>query len=190
MQRAIAREVQTLLSTPLGGLVVALGVGLLIGVERERSKGAGPARNAAGVRTFALTAMLGAIAGTIGSMPLVAMLAGGVIVLTAAGYLRANNQDPGLTTEIALIATYALGALATATRRSPQVSARSTALLLASRSWLHEFASQRLSDREVLDGILLAASALIVLPLLPDRAIDPYGVVNPQLIWRLTVLVS
>jgi uncharacterized membrane protein (DUF4010 family) len=63
------------------------------------------------------------------------------------------------------------------------------ALLLASRSPIHEFVRQRLSDREELDAILLAASALIVLPMLPDHAVDPYGVVNPQVIWRLTVAV-
>jgi uncharacterized membrane protein (DUF4010 family) len=74
----------------------------------------------------------------------------------------------------------------------PQISAAlgvSVALLLASRSWLHELVRQRLSDREMLDGILLAAAALIVLPLLPDHAFDPYGVVNPHLIWRITVLL-
>jgi uncharacterized membrane protein (DUF4010 family) len=180
---------ETLFSMPLGGLVVALGVGLLIGVERERSKGTGPTRNPAGVRTFALVAILGAIAGTIGSIPLVSVLAVGVIALAAAGYLRAQDEDPGLTTEMALLVTYTLGVLANDNPGLAAALGVLATLLLASRSWLHTLVSERLSDQEVLDGILLAASALIVLPLLPDRAIDPYGVVNPQVIWRLTVLV-
>jgi uncharacterized membrane protein (DUF4010 family) len=183
------QDPETLWSTPLAGLLVALGIGLLIGGERERSKGTGPARNAAGVRTFALVGLLGAIAGSVGSIALLTLLAGAVTVLATAGYLRVRSDDPGLTTEIAVLVTYVLGALAD---RDPKLAAGLgvlVALLLASRSWLHELVSERLSDQEVLDGILLAASALIVLPLLPDRAIDPYGVINPQLIWRLTVLV-
>jgi uncharacterized membrane protein (DUF4010 family) len=63
------------------------------------------------------------------------------------------------------------------------------ALLLVSRSWLHDFVLRKLTAQETLDAILLAAAALIVMPLLPNRAVDPYGIVNPQLIWRLTVIV-
>lgn len=171
------------------GFIVALGVGLLIGVERERSKGSGPARAAAGVRTFALVALLGAIAVASSMAALVIVFAFGVALFAAVSYWRSRDDDPGLTTEVALLVSYALGVLAIA---HPKISAAlgvAVALLLASRSWLHEFISQRLSDREILDGILLAAAALIVLPLLPDHALDAYGVVNPHLIWRLTVLM-
>jgi len=178
-----------LLEGPLGGFIVALGVGLLIGVERERSAGASAPHTPAGVRTFALVAVLGATAGTIASVPLLAVLGAAVALLATAAYVRVSVQDPGLTTEVALVLTFAIGVLAT---KQPQLAAGLgvlVALLLASRSWIHDVVRRRLSDREVLDGILLAAAALIVLPLLPDRAIDPYGVVNPQVVWRLTVVV-
>jgi uncharacterized membrane protein (DUF4010 family) len=180
----------SLWTSPVGGIVVALGVGMLIGVERERSKGTGPSRGAAGVRTFALVSLLGALAGTLGSLTLQAVLGGGIVLLAAVAYLRVSGgDDPGVTTEVALVVAYVLGVLAL---RSPKLAAGLgvlVALLLASRSWLHDLILRRLSDQEVLDGILLAAAALIVLPVLPDRAVDAYGVVNPQLIWRLTVLV-
>jgi len=169
--------------------VVSLGIGLLIGVERERRKGSGPGRGPAGVRTFALVALLGAIAGALDNPWLVMVFAIGMAVFAAASYWRNRNDDPGLTTEVALLVTYALGVLANG---HPQISAAfgvAVALLLASRSWLHELVRQQLSDREMLDGILLAAAALIVLPLLPDHAFDTYGVVNPHLIWRITVLL-
>ncbi len=171
------------------GFVVALGTGLLIGVERERNKGSGPERSAAGVRTFALVALLGAIAAASTYVALMVMFGVGVAVFTAAGYWRSRSDDPGITTEVALLVTYALGVLAMSHPKLTAALGVMVALLLASRSWLHELVKRRLSDREVLDGILLAAAALIVLPVLPDQALDPYGVVNPHLIWRITVLV-
>jgi uncharacterized membrane protein (DUF4010 family) len=171
------------------GLIVALGVGLLIGVERERSKGSGPDRSVAGVRTFAIVALLGAIAAASTLIALMVVFGIGVVVFTAAGYWRTRSDDPGITTEVALLATYALGVLALTHPELTAALGTVLALLLASRSWLHELVKRRLSDREVLDGILLAAAALIILPVLPDHALDPYGVVNPHLIWRITVLV-
>lgn len=174
---------------PLGGFIVALGLGLLIGAERERSKGSGPGRAAAGVRTFALVALLGATATVLESIALTALFGAGIVVLAAASYLRSRDSDPGITTEVALIVVYALGVLAIDRPGLAGALGVFVALLLVSRSRLHDFVSRRLSDQEVFDGILLAAAALIVMPLLPNRAIDPYGVINPQLIWRLTVLV-
>jgi uncharacterized membrane protein (DUF4010 family) len=185
LQLAIPPSAQSVLP----GLAVALGIGLLIGVERERRKGQGVQRAAAGVRTFSLAALLGASAVLLGSPLIVAVLGAGIVALTMASYWRSRDSDPGLTTEVALILTFVLGALAPA---HPQLAAGLgvlVALLLVSRSPLHDFVSHRLSDEEVRDAILLAAAALIVLPLLPDHAVDRYGVVNPQMIWRLTVLV-
>lgn len=180
---------QTILDVPFGGFAVALGLGLLIGVERERNKGSGPQRGAAGVRTFTLVALLGATAAASDSTALIMLFGAGVALLTGAAYLRSHADDPGITTEVALLLVYALSVLAIG---KPQLAAglgALAALLLVSRSWLHDFVRSRLSDQEVLDAILLAAAALIVLPLLPDRAIDPYGAINPRMIWRLTVLV-
>lgn len=179
----------TLTSPDVVGLIVALGVGLLIGVERERRKGEGPTRAAAGVRTFVVVALGGAITALFGSQLLIAVGAAVVGLLTLASYLRSSERDPGLTTEFALIVTYLVGALA---HRAPQLAAglgTLIALLLASRHFLHEFVRSRLSDREVFDGLLLAGAALVILPLMPNRAVDPFGIVNPYVVWKLTVIV-
>lgn len=179
----------TLTSPDVVALLVAFGAGLLIGVERERRKGEGPNRAAAGVRTFVLAALGGAMAALLDSPLLLAVGAAGVGGLAIASYLRSRADDPGLTTEIALIVTYLLGALA---HRAPQLAAGLSALvalLLAARGFLHEFVVARLSDREVFDGLLLAGAALVILPLMPDRAVDPLGAVNPYVVWKLTVVV-
>jgi uncharacterized membrane protein (DUF4010 family) len=170
-------------------IAVALGVGLLIGVERERRKGEGPERAAAGVRTFAITALVGVLA-MLTQSPVVLAIAGiGVVAFAIASYLPSREADPGLTTEAALLATFIMGTLAVQHPLLAAGAGVAIALLLTSRSALHDFARRELSEREVSDGIMLAAAALIVLPLLPDHPIDPWEAINPQLVWRLTVLV-
>lgn len=171
------------------GYLVALGVGLLVGSERERSKGDGPTRGAAGVRSFVIAALLGAVAGDIGIHLLSAMGALAVIVLAVASYRATQDTDPGITTELALCLNYFVGILAASRPQLAGALGVLLALILVSRSWLHDFVLRKLSAQENLDAILLAAAALIVLPMLPDRAIDPYGIVNPRLIWRLTLIV-
>ena len=170
-------------------IAVALGVGLLVGVERERRKGEGPERGAAGVRTFAITALIGVLAMLTESSVVVAIAGAAIAALTAIAYLPRRESDPGLTTEVALIATFIVGALAVSRPLLAAGAGVAVALLLASRSALHGFAHRQLSEREVRDGIMLAAAALIVLPVLPDQPIDPWGAINPKLVWRLTVLV-
>lgn len=170
-------------------IAVALGIGLLIGVERERRKGEGPERAAAGVRTFAITALTGVLAMLAGSSVVLAIAGAGVVALTTVSYLHSREGDPGLTTEAALLATFVMGALAVPHPLLAAGAGVAIALLLTSRSALHGFARRELSEREVSDGIMLAAAALIVLPVLPDHPIDPWGAINPQLVWRLTILV-
>ena len=96
------------------GLAVALGVGLLVGVERERRKGRGPQREAAGLRTFALVTVAGALAQSLAPGALVAVGALAVAALAALAYWRTllrpqAQDDPGLTTEVALLVAYLVG---------------------------------------------------------------------------------
>lgn len=172
----------------LFGFVVALGLGLLIGIERERRKGEGPDRGAAGIRSFTLVALLGALGAHLG---LPAMLLAGAFVGLAAllSYLRSSSEDPGLTTEIALLLTYLLGVLALAEPALAAALGVGVAILLAGKSKLHRFAQEQLTPQEIHDGLLLLASALIVLPLLPAGTIDPWGVIPIRKLWTLVVLI-
>jgi len=173
----------------LTGFVVALAVGLLIGIERERRKRDPSVGTAGGLRTHVIAALAGAIAV---QFPGVAVLVAGAVFLGALvviSYWRDRSADPGLTSEITLFTTYLLGAMAP---RLPELAAAIgvvMALLLALRTALHSLVSRALSDREVLDLLLLAAAALVIWPLMPDRAIDRHGVINPRTIWDLTLLV-
>lgn len=94
------------------GLSVALGIGLLVGAERERRKGSGPTRGAAGIRTFAVASVLGAVGMLLGGGLLLAAVALVMGALAVVSYQRTREQDPGMTTEIALLLTCLLGGLA------------------------------------------------------------------------------
>jgi uncharacterized membrane protein (DUF4010 family) len=170
-------------------LAVSLGIGLLIGAERERRKGRGPGRAPAGIRTFALASLAGGVSLAVGGD---AVLVAAVLVVGAFGaiaYLRSRAADPGLTTEVALLTTFLLGALAV---REPALAAGLAVIvasLLAARTKLHRFVQRVLTEQELHDALLFGAAALVILPLTPDRAVGPLGVLNPRTLWKLAVLV-
>lgn len=173
----------------LTGLLVALGGGLLIGIERERRKGTGTHRALAGVRTFTLVAVAGALAQALGQPGLVAAGAALVLALVAIGYWRERSRDPGITTEVALFVTYLLGVTAIPQPAAAAAGAVIVAGLLAARSRLHRFATEVLTERETRDALLLAGAALVLLPLLPDRPLAWLGGLDPQRVWGLAVLI-
>ncbi|HTU66478.1 MAG TPA: DUF4010 domain-containing protein [Steroidobacteraceae bacterium] len=170
-------------------ILVALGAGLLIGIDRERRAREEDVPAAAGVRTFAIVALSGVFAALAGSPVLLGAVAAGVIALTALSYSKTRDADPGLTTEMALLATFLTGALAASNPLLAAAAGVLVVILLVSRGALHGFARRELSERELQDAVLLAAAAILVLPILPDHPVDPWGVVNPRLVWKLTVLI-
>ncbi len=170
-------------------LAVALGSGLLIGAERERRKGEGPSRSSAGIRTFTVTSLAGAISFIVGGTLLLATVTAGVTILTTAAYCRGHEQDPGLTTEIALILTTLLGGLSMQQRALAGGMAVTVAVLLAARCPLHRFVSSVLTEDELKDALIFAGATLVVLPLVPDRPMRPYGALNPHSIWILVILI-
>lgn len=164
----------------------ALGLGLLIGLVRERSPGRG--HRIAGLRTHALLALGAAVAAALG-LPVLLVGLGVTGLLAAMAYHATQRDDPGLTSEITLVLTFLLGALA---MRLPALAtglAVVVAVLLYAKEPLHRLTRNTLSEREVFDGLLLLASALVVLPILPDRALGPFQAINPATIWKLVVLV-
>jgi uncharacterized membrane protein (DUF4010 family) len=173
----------------VSAILVALGAGLLIGIERERSAGEQQPEATAGVRTFSITALLGVFSAISGSHVLLGAVAVGVVGLTAFAYHRSHADGPGLTTEVALLATFVTGVLAASRPVLAAAAGVLIVVLLVLRAPLHGFARHELSEQELHDGVLLAAAAILVLPLLPDHPIDPWGVLNPRLVWQLTVLI-
>nr|WP_315194088.1 MgtC/SapB family protein [uncultured Aquabacterium sp.] len=176
----------TLAAEPVA-LAVALGAGLLIGLERERRKGQGDDRGAAGLRTFMVTALAGAMAQIL-SIQLAAVVLAGVAVLAGLSYWRSRSQDPGLTTEVALLATALIGMLAVPQPALAAGSAVVLAVVLAARDRLHRFATQWLSEAEMHDALMLAALLLILLPLMPTQPLAWLGGLSPRRM--LTLLVA
>ncbi len=169
-------------------LAAALGCGLLIGVERERRKGEGPGRALAGLRTFALTCVTGAAAALTQIDGLIVAGALFVAALTVVAYLRDRSDDPGVTTEVALLLTYLIGVLCSWSLPLAAGLAVGLTALLAGRERLHGFARHWLLPAEVRDGIVLAALVLLALPLVPDRPL--WGnTLNPHVIVQLLALL-
>jgi uncharacterized membrane protein (DUF4010 family) len=169
-------------------LCAAALIGLLLGIERERHK-LDSQKAGAGLRTFTLVALSGGLAAETGSAAVIAI----VVLFTAAAALlnrfMAGHRQKGMTTEVALVIAAMLGVLAQSMPGEALAAALVVVLVISSRAPLHWFAREWLTEQDLRDGLLFAGSALVVLPLLPDRAIDPLGLVNPFALWRLAVVL-
>jgi len=171
------------------GLLVALGCGLLIGLERERRKGEGDDRQAAGIRSFTVAALCGGLAQSLAQPALVATGALLVALLATLAYFKSRSRDPGLTTELALFATYLIGVQAVASPALGAASGAGLAVLLAVRQRLHRFATRLLSEAELRDALLLAALGLVVLPLISTRPLPWLGGINPRPLAAMVLLI-
>jgi uncharacterized membrane protein (DUF4010 family) len=173
---------------------VALALGMLLGLERERAKGQ---EGGAGVRTFALIALAGATAGYLDDRLGLDWLALAVFVAVAALVISlyvvtAARGDLGVTTEVSALLAFLLGMLCA--RGELQLAAWvavAMALLLALKDWLHRLA-RRIEPSDVEATLKFAIVTLIVLPLVPDQNYgpEPLDVLNPYQVWLMVVLIS
>ena len=168
-------------------LVSAIGLGLLIGVVRERSH-TDSTQIVAGVRTHVMVALAGALGAALGPLVLVAVLLL-LGALTVVSYVKTGSSDPGLTGEVAVPVTALLAALAHSHPGLAAGLAVVVAGVLYAKRPLHELALKQVSEQELQDGLLLAGAALVVLPLLPTEPVDPWGVLVPSRLWRMVVLI-
>jgi uncharacterized membrane protein (DUF4010 family) len=171
-------------------LAIALGLGLLIGLQKERAESP-----LAGLRTFALVALLGGVAAILGPLTTPWVVVFGltaVVALTVTGnvvLLRSGRSDPGQTTEVAVVLTYLIGALTVAGPvEVAMVCGAVTAILLHLRDELHTWV-ERLTDRDVRAIMQFVVVSLIVLPVLPSETYGPYDVINPRQVWWMVVLI-
>ncbi len=182
------------LATALGQIAIALGIGLLVGLERQRAASA-----VAGVRTFALVTLFGTVASLLGQgfgTPLAAVLVPclglvGVVALAVAGNLalvRDGSHDPGQTTEIALLVLYVCGAMVPHDRTLAVAVGALVAVTLQLKEPLHRFATW-LGAADFVAILKLAVLSLVVLPVLPDETFGPYDVLNPFNVWLMIVLI-
>lgn len=174
----------------LRDLAVALGLGLLIGLQRERAAG-----EVAGIRTFALIALVGALAGTLaadygGWLVVLGLVAvAGTLAMGNAIRMEAGDLDPGATTEMAGLVTFLVGAaLPLGYVTESVVVGGTTAVLLQFKRPLHRLAD-RIGPDEARALFRLVLIALVVYPVLPNRTLGPYGVLNPREIWLMVILI-
>jgi uncharacterized membrane protein (DUF4010 family) len=165
---------------------VALAIGLLVGSERERSK---PTGGSPGMRTFALVALAGALTAVL--EPVVAAgVTAGVLLLLVAGYVTSRGDDPGVTSEMAAVVTFGLGALTTTSPALAAGAAVAVTVLLVSREALHRFVQETVTEREQVDALKFFVAAFVLLPVLPNGSYGPYDAWVPQRIWLLVVVIT
>jgi uncharacterized membrane protein (DUF4010 family) len=173
---------------------VAIGLGMLLGLERERTKSE---EGGAGVRTFALISLGGAIAGFLGNdlgldwLALAVFVAVGALIVCMYA-VTALRGDTGITTEISALLAFLLGLLCAHDQlQLASWVAVAMALLLALKDWLHRLAS-RIDAADVDATLKFCIVTLIILPLVPDTNYGPapLNVVNPYKIWLMVVLIS
>lgn len=171
-------------------LAIALGLGLLVGLQRERA-----ASRLAGFRTFPLVTMLGAVAALlIDSLGPWIVIAGflGVIAMVVVGNietLRTDRVDPGQTTEIAVLMMYAVGVYVVLGSREVAIAiGAAVAVLLHLKTGLHRFAGQ-LTEADARAIMQFAVLSMVILPVLPNTPFGPYAVLNLRQIWLMVVLI-
>lgn len=167
-------------------MLSALGCGLLIGLERERSKNHNNEQRFAGLRSFTITALLGALCFL---LHLYVGIIGAVAISLFSLYgLWQQKQDIGSTTELALLMTYMIGAVCVWNIPLAAGMAVLVTIILMGKKSLHHFAGTTIQSYELRDGLLLLALILIALPVMPNTPL--WGtVLNPYVILKLLILI-
>lgn len=180
----------------LGRLAVSLAIGLLIGLERGwRQREAAEGGRAAGLRTLGLTGLLGGVLAAIGStgdrLLLAIGLASVALVLAAFQYVEAQaTRNSSATGVIAGLLAFALGGYAIVGDVTVAVAAGvATTVILAFKQPLHDWV-RGLTWLELRAALILLIMTALVLPVLPDRTLDPWAALNPRRIWLLAVLIA
>jgi uncharacterized membrane protein (DUF4010 family) len=175
--------------------LIAMALGALIGLEREYAMMRRKFRSYAGIRTFPLIALFGALAAyfgdTISILILVAsiLILGGLIVF-AYYSLASKRQFLGATSEIAGLIAFFIGVLCyQGELMLAVVIAIGVTILLYARSMLHQFA-EKIKQKELVDTLKFIVIAFVVLPFLPNKGYGPLEIFNPYIVWLMVVFIS
>lgn len=180
--------------------VVALGIGFIIGMQREHSYFDSSDRHPAGVRTFAMTGLCGALVAFLcalmeSSAPFVAVFVviGLLLVASHVAFgVSHKDETAGITTSVALILVFLLGCLCWYNRLlEAGVGMVVLLFLLNAKKQLHDFAT-KISKDDIIATVKFAVITLMILPFLPNKAMGPAGleVLNPHTIWLFVVFIS
>jgi uncharacterized membrane protein (DUF4010 family) len=167
----------------------ALALGLLVGVERYRGRHPGE-KKSAGVRTFAIFCLLGALCGIFATTGFTVVTFAAVAALVLVGYYRSPSDSLGLTTEVAALLVFWIGYLLSLHETAAISLGIVLTIFLASKQLLHHFVKAEINEAEFEATLKFLAVVLVVYPILPDRSMGPYGFFNPRQIWGLVILVS
>ncbi|WP_088280834.1 DUF4010 domain-containing protein [Ideonella sp. A 288] len=177
--------------------LIALLIGALVGLEREKRKATEPGPTFGGIRTYTLLALVGAtsawLSRTLDSPWLLAVtlaVVGAAVVASHVLQAREPDSPLGLTSEVAAIAVCLLGAMVVVGDPGLAVAlAVVTSALLAFKQPLHSLV-RRIDTDDLFAGIKLAIASFIVLPLLPNATVDPWDALNPYTLWLLVIFIS
>ncbi|MBM9514048.1 MgtC/SapB family protein [Desulfogranum marinum] len=172
--------------------VLAMLLGALLGLERERKE-----RRLAGLRTFILVVLFGAICGQLSQiidnqwLLMAGMLAVAAQTITVQILrLDRGNEEPGLTTLSALLIAFTIGALVAFDLQSSAVAlSLATTVILYFKPQLHAF-THRLKRQDLVAIFQFCLLAFVILPVLPNHSYGPYGTLNPYNIWLMVVMIS
>ena len=180
-------------------LAAALGIGFIIGMQREKAYSESASRHPAGVRTFSIISLCGALASFLAELmnsvaPFITgfVVVGLLLVASHVAHGFVNKEEDGLTTSFSLIVVYFLGALCWYNRLLEACILMIVIVwLLTLKRQLHEFAS-RISTEDIIATVKFAVVSLMILPFLPNQAYGPAGleVLNPHTIWLFVVFIS
>ncbi|MDX1503213.1 MAG: DUF4010 domain-containing protein [Thermoanaerobaculia bacterium] len=170
-------------------LAEAVALGLLVGSERYRGRQPGE-KKSAGVRTFVIVSLLGAICGLFAVPAYTTVTFAAVALLVGVGYYRSPSGSLGLTTEFAALLVFWIGYLLASREMVAIGLGIVLTIFLAAKRPLHDFVKQQISETEFEATLKFLAVVLVVYPVLPDREMGPFGFFNPRHVWGLVILVS
>lgn len=176
-------------------VLISLGIGGIIGLERQRHQEAyGREGEALGMRTFALASLLGTVS------VLAEDVVAGMLWITGAGFcliilaylffeFRERETMPGITTEVAALLVFVIGALVPEMPVFAAALGVVVAIILSLKDYTHGLV-EKLSEAEVAAALKFLLVSVVLLPLLPNEPVDPWGIYNPWELWLLVVIIS